>query len=170
MRALTLQIQAEQTALQWPGPLQGWSGLYFGPGRYRIEVISPQRGFTRAAFRTTMLHCNMESVMSLALSLEDLLAELRHARRQGDLGRLALISYCEVRRWARDAGMPWLAEQSAAMVTQQPMATREAFLERVDQLVFELERVRHNMSSRSMQAPSPMAPAAPSSQAGSASA
>ena len=108
--------------------------------------------------------------MSLVLSLEDLLAELRHARRQGDLGRLALISYCEVRRWARDAGMPWLAEQSAAMVTQQPMATREAFLEHVDQLMFELERVRQNMSARSKQASSPPSSTTPSSYTGSASA
>lgn len=108
--------------------------------------------------------------MSLVLSLEDLLAELRHARRQGDLGRLALISYCEVRRWARDAGMPWLAEQSAAMVTQQPMATRQAFLERVDQLMFELERVRQNMSSRSKPSLPPLTSTPSSSRAGSASA
>lgn len=82
--------------------------------------------------------------MSLILSLEDLLGELRHARRQGDLGRLALIAYCEVRRWARDAGQPELAERSAAMITEGPMASREDFLGRVDHLIFEMERLRQN--------------------------
>lgn len=80
--------------------------------------------------------------MSLILSLEDLLGELRHARREGDLGRLALIAYCEVRRWARDAGQPLLADQSAAMITEGPMRSREDFLSRVDHLIFEMERLR----------------------------
>jgi hypothetical protein len=80
--------------------------------------------------------------MSLILSLEDLLGELRHARREGDLGRLALIAYCEVRRWARDAGQPELAEQSAAMITEGPMSSRDDFLARVDHLIFEMERLR----------------------------
>jgi len=89
-----------------------------------------------------MLHCNMNQQMTLQLSLDDLLAELQHARRRGDLGRLALIAYCDVRRWARRAGERSLADHSAAMFTEQPHASREAFLEQVDSLVYELEQVR----------------------------
>ena len=39
----------------------------------------------------------------LRLALEDVLADLWHARRNDDLGRLALLSYCDMRRWARVA-------------------------------------------------------------------
>lgn len=78
----------------------------------------------------------------LQLRLEDLLGDLRHARRQGDLGRLALLSYCEVRRWARMAGEQGLAEHSSALVTT-PRASREEFLAQVDALICELESVRH---------------------------
>ncbi len=80
--------------------------------------------------------------MTLQLGLEDLLAELRHARRTGDLGRLALIAYCEVRRWAREAGERELAEQASAMVTDGPLASREQFLQRIDGLMLALEQRR----------------------------
>lgn len=89
-----------------------------------------------------MLHCNMNPQMSLQLSLDDLLAEFQHARRRGDLGRLALIAYCDIRRWARRAGERSLAEHSAAMFTEQPHASREAFLEQVDGLVVELQQAQ----------------------------
>jgi len=86
-----------------------------------------------------MLHCNMTTSRSLQLGLEDLLADLRHARRSDDLGRLALIAYCEVRRWARDAGALLLAEHASEMITATPHVSREAFLERIDNLIHELE-------------------------------
>jgi hypothetical protein len=86
-----------------------------------------------------MLHCNMNSLSSLHLGLEDLLAELRHARRQGDLGRLALIAYCEVRRWARQAGEIELAEHSALMIARSPHSSRDAFVAAIDDLIHELE-------------------------------
>jgi hypothetical protein len=89
-----------------------------------------------------MLHCNKGDVVTLQLSLEDLLADLRHARRSGDLGRLALIAYCDVRRWARQAGESGIAERSAAMFTEQPHASREAFLEQVDRLISELAQIQ----------------------------
>jgi len=82
------------------------------------------------------------SSLHLQLGLEDLLGDLRHARRAGDLGRLALLSYCEVRRWARMAGDAGLAEQSSELITQGPHASREQFLAHVDNLIGELERVR----------------------------
>ena len=67
--------------------------------------------------RGSMLHCNMNTDLTLQLGLDDLLADLRHARRGGDLGRLALLAYCEVRRLARKAGEPELAARSSRLIT-----------------------------------------------------
>lgn len=87
-----------------------------------------------------MLQCNMTRATSLQLGLEDLLADLRHARRLDDLGRLALVAYCEVRRWARDAGDHILAEHASELITSSPHASREAFLAQIDSLIRELEQ------------------------------
>lgn len=89
-----------------------------------------------------MLRCNMNISTTLQLGLDDLLAELRHSRRLGDLGRLALIAYCDVRRWARQAGEYGIAELSLAMFTEEPHASREVFLQKVDALMFNLESVQ----------------------------
>jgi len=78
----------------------------------------------------------------LQVGLEDLLGDLRYARRSGDLGRLALLSYCEVRRWARMAGYERLAEHSSELITHAPHASREEFLAEVDDLIVELETAR----------------------------
>jgi len=78
----------------------------------------------------------------LEVGLEDLLGDLRYARRVGDLGRLALLSYCEVRRWARMAGQERLAEHSAELITHCPHTSREEFLAQVDDLIVELEKAR----------------------------
>jgi hypothetical protein len=89
-----------------------------------------------------MLHCNMNTLsLPLQLGLEDLLGEMQCARRSGDLGRLALLAYCEVRRWARMAGEQALAEHSSELITHSPHASREAFIEQVDGLIGELEQV-----------------------------
>jgi hypothetical protein len=88
-----------------------------------------------------MLHRNMTAASSLQLGLEDLLADLRHARRSGDLGRLALLAYCEVRRWAREAGNALLAEHASELITGSPPVSREAFLAYIDKLILELEDV-----------------------------
>jgi len=82
------------------------------------------------------------SSQHLQLGLEDLLGDLRYARRSGDLGRLALLSYCEVRRWARMAGYQRLAEHSSELITHAPHASREEFLAEVDELIVELENAR----------------------------
>lgn len=94
-----------------------------------------------------MLHCNMTtSSPSLQTGLEDLLGDLTFARRSDDLGRLALLAYCEVRRWARVAGEPALAQRSMDLFNQRPHASREAFMAEVDALIVELtqagQRVR----------------------------
>jgi hypothetical protein len=93
-----------------------------------------------------MLHRNMnDPTTHLQLSLEDLLGDLHYARRSGDLGRLALLSYCEVRRWARLAGRLALAERSSELITHGPHASRDEFLAQVDGLIVELESARRAM-------------------------
>lgn len=87
-----------------------------------------------------MLQRNMNKLCDpLQRSLEDLLGELIHARRQGDMGRLALLAYCEVRRWARQAGEDVLAEQSTELFTRHPHASKAQFMQQIDELIAELE-------------------------------
>ena len=96
-----------------------------------------------------MLHCNMSTpTLPLQLGLDDLLGDLQHARRRGDLGRLALLAYCEVRRWARQAGEQGLAAHSSALITHSPHVSREAFMAQVDELIDELEQVRSRVVDR----------------------
>jgi len=103
-----------------------------------------------------MLHCNMTISPSLQLDLEDLLGDLQYARRSGDLGRMALLCYCEVRRWARKAGETELAALSAAMITGSPHGSREAFLADMDTLLHRLQALQ-----AAAQAAAPAATAAP---------
>lgn len=96
-----------------------------------------------------MLHCNMNThTVPIQLGLEDLLGELQYARRNGDLGRLALLAYCEVRRWARAAGEDELAEHATALVTHSPPASREAFMAEVDGLIAQLEEAHGRVTSQ----------------------
>lgn len=91
-----------------------------------------------------MLHCNMtvELTSQSLLDLEDVLANLQHARRTGDLGRLALLIYWEVRKWARWAHRDALAARATDLIAGQPHPNREAFLATVDEVIQELERIR----------------------------
>lgn len=73
--------------------------------------------------------------------LEDLVGEMVYARRNADLGRLALLCYCEIRHWARLAGEQRLASLSSALVTENPPSDRMEFLRRVDDVITELEDV-----------------------------
>lgn len=75
-------------------------------------------------------------------ALDDLLADLYHARKHGDLGRMAFVAYCDVRRWARDEGRNVLADQAAGLITQSPHQSREAFLEQIDALIAQLETLQ----------------------------
>jgi hypothetical protein len=95
-----------------------------------------------------MLRCSMNvNSTSVRLSLDGVLGDLQHARRMGDLGRVALLAYCEVRRWARQAGELELAQHSLALITDTPHATRGEFLHRVDDLIGELQDVRSRLTS-----------------------
>jgi hypothetical protein len=104
-----------------------------------------------------MLRCNMKHYsQNLKLGLEDLLADLWHARRSGDLGRLALLSFYEVRRWARLAEEHGLAEYSSVLVTRSPYADRESFMTDIDRLIAELERLLNTHSADVWPAPDTM--------------
>jgi hypothetical protein len=80
--------------------------------------------------------------IDMQVGLDDLLGDLWHARRRGDLGRLALLSWCEVRRWARLAGETHVAAHSFELVTHCPHSSRDEFLAQVDELIVELEQLR----------------------------
>jgi hypothetical protein len=89
-----------------------------------------------------MLRRNMSHLtQNQRLALEDLLGDLWHARKRGDLGRLALLLHYEVRRWARMSGEQELAEHSSMLVEGYPYADRDSFLDHVDRLISELEQV-----------------------------
>ncbi len=86
-----------------------------------------------------MLQCNMSTPIGIQLGLEDLLAELHFSRRNQELGRLALLAYCEVRGWARQAGKPDIAESAARMFTDNPCVCKDEFLAKIDALITTLE-------------------------------
>jgi hypothetical protein len=90
---------------------------------------------------------NAATNIRVRLGLEDVPGDVQHARRSGDMGRLALLAYCEVRRWARQAGEVELADHSLALNTDNPHGTRDEFLHKVDDLIEELKGVRHRLSS-----------------------
>lgn len=91
-----------------------------------------------------MLHCDMASELTPALrsGLDDVLGSLQHARRSEDLGRLALLTYWDVRTWARRAHRDALAGLASDFVVGTPLASRAAFLSLVDQVIAELENIR----------------------------
>lgn len=93
-----------------------------------------------------MLQCNMNTALNLQLGLDDLLADLRHSRKHGDLGRLAFIAYCEVRRWARTAGEVELEDRSSRVIIGSPHESREAFLAHIDDLILALESRRFDFN------------------------
>lgn len=90
---------------------------------------------------------------SLQHGLDDLLGDLKHARRSGDLGRLALLAYCEIRRWARSAGEPELARRSSELVLHSPHGSREEFIARIDGLIGDLEQARLQVGRADATAP-----------------
>lgn len=79
---------------------------------------------------------------ALQADLEDILGSLQFARRSEDLGRLALLTYWEVRRWARATRHELLAEHASKVITDHPHPTRLDFLQLVDSVIAELENIR----------------------------
>jgi hypothetical protein len=105
-----------------------------------------------------MLHCNMTTTTnSLQLALEDIVGDLTHARRTGDLGRVALLAYCGLRRWARVTRRRQLAERADALIVNAPFADRAGFLKQVDALIGEAEQTLRAMTQETSPGPSPSA-------------
>lgn len=86
----------------------------------------------------------------LRIGLDDLLADLWYARRTGDLGRLALVTYYEVRRWAKLVGDPELVEHSSVLLMGQPHTDRDSFLKDADRLISELEALREQAAAEAL--------------------
>lgn len=86
-----------------------------------------------------MLQCNMTNALTSQLVLEDLLADLYHARKNDQLGRLALLAYCEVKGWARRAGKPDVADTALRMFSENPSLSKDEFLRSIDSLIATLE-------------------------------
>ena len=93
---------------------------------------------------------------ALLFSLEDLMADLIHARRQGDVGRMALLCYCDVRHWARQAGQAELAQASSQLFTQPIPHDRQSFLNEVDEILDELKQLSQVASSHGFNPPERM--------------
>jgi hypothetical protein len=113
-----------------------------GVGRTRVLRDGTER-LDGTAMAPRIVHCTMNALdVNLQRGLEDLFSDLVRARLQPDLGRLALLCYCEVRPWARMAGEQRLAELSAAFFTQRVSPDRESFLTQIDELLSEVDHVR----------------------------
>ena len=86
-----------------------------------------------------MLQCSMNKSIAIQLILEDLLADLKYARKHDQLGRLALLAYCDLKGWARQAGKPEIAALAMSMFSQNPCLSKDEFLQNIDQLIATLQ-------------------------------
>jgi hypothetical protein len=86
-----------------------------------------------------MLQCNMTNSLTSQLVLEDLLADLHFARKHDQLGRLALLAYCDVKGWARRAGKSDVADTALQMFSEHPCLSKDEFLNSIDNLIATLE-------------------------------
>ena len=81
----------------------------------------------------------MTQSLNIQHALEDLLADLHFARQHEQLGRLALLAYCDVKRWARQAGKRDVADMALRMFAEQPCLSKADFLQGIDRLVGALQ-------------------------------
>ena len=86
-----------------------------------------------------MLHCNMTHSIDIQLGLEDLLGDLRFARKSDNLGRMALLAYCDAKGWARRAGKSDVADTALRMFAENPCQSKVEFLAGIDNLIATLE-------------------------------
>ena len=85
------------------------------------------------------LRGNMNQSQNIHLLLEDLLADLHYARKHDQLGRLALLAFCDVKRWARLAGKHEVADTALQMFSAIPCISKVDFLQSIDKLIAMLE-------------------------------
>ena len=81
----------------------------------------------------------MAEISDLQSALEDLLAQLWYARRTGDLGRLAHLSFSEVARWGRTAQESLLTRRARELLADCPYDNREDLLWAIDRLIADVE-------------------------------
>jgi hypothetical protein len=81
----------------------------------------------------------MTNSIDSQLALEDLLADLNFARKYDQIGRLALLAYCEAKGWARWSGKRDVADKALEMFSQSPYNTKQEFLEDINNLIATLE-------------------------------
>jgi len=94
-----------------------------------------------------MLHCNMSDPGPAQLALEDVLAALWHARRSGDIARLAHVGYSEVQRWARARRDEVLMARARALLTDCPYRNRDEFMFAIDRLIADVEHAHVQLVS-----------------------
>ena len=85
---------------------------------------------------------------SALLQLEDVLAALWHARRVGDVGRLAHLGCYEVQRWARAARRDALTAHARALLTDCPYPSRDEFMFAIDRVIEALEHAHVDLAAR----------------------
>lgn len=101
----------------------------------------------------------MTSPSNIQRGLEDLLSDLHLARKNEQIGRLALLTYCDVKRWARLAGKSEVAEMALQMFAKKPSPSRDDFLRDIDQILESLRwhdesgQHRHSLQTRTSQDP-----------------
>ena len=100
-----------------------------------------------------MLQRNMTHSLDIQLRLEDVLADLHFARKHDELGRLALLAYCEVKGWARRAGKADVADKALGMFSENPCLSKDEFLERIDSLIATLELLEQDYPREISRAP-----------------
>jgi hypothetical protein len=90
-------------------------------------------------WQIAMLQCSMATNADLQSTLEDLLAQLWHARRTGDLGRLAHLSFSEVQRWGRGARDDLLVRHAQEFLARCPYGSRDDLTWAIDALIADVE-------------------------------
>jgi hypothetical protein len=89
--------------------------------------------------------------MNALLSLHDLVSDIELARRTGDLPRLILLCYCELRPWGHRAHERRLPAHAPALFSECPYTDRESFLAGFDTVILEARQVRSRLQQTAVQ-------------------
>lgn len=81
----------------------------------------------------------MGTPLTIKQALEPVLADLRYARKHEQVGKLALLVYCDVKRWARHAGKGDVADLVMRMFSESSCKSKGDFLQDIDELLGSLE-------------------------------
>ena len=89
----------------------------------------------------------MSDSLTSQFALQNLLEDLQIARENQQLGKLALLAYCDVKRWARQAGRTDVAEQAFRMFSERASISKDDFLREIDAMVGALQEYGIERSS-----------------------